>query len=100
MITKELFGYMPCGCKVYSYTLANDSITSVSILNYGGIIKNLWVKDKNGEVADVVCGYDDIDSYLTANAVIFPVGIINFLFRCCIILIPRSRRSDHRRQCR
>ncbi|MBP3378908.1 MAG: galactose mutarotase [Clostridia bacterium] len=67
MITKELFGYMPCGCKVYSYTLDNGSITSASILNYGGIIKNLWVKDKNGEVADVVCGYDDIDSYLTAN---------------------------------
>ncbi len=67
MITKELFGYMPCGCKVYSYTLDNGSITSASILNYGGIIKNIWVKDKNGAVADVLCGYDDIDSYLTAN---------------------------------
>ena len=66
MIQKELFGKLPCGCEVYSYTLTNDSITSVCILNYGGIVKNIWVKDKNGVAADVICGFDTLDGYLTS----------------------------------
>ncbi len=64
MITKELFGKLPAGADVYAYTLKNDSITSVTILNYGGVIKNLYVADKNGNIADVVCGYDCLDGYL------------------------------------
>jgi len=67
MIKKELFGNLPCGCEVYAYTLTNAGITSACILNYGGIIKNLWVEDKNGEKADVVCGFDCIEGYLTAG---------------------------------
>lgn len=67
MIKKELFGKLPCGCEVYAYTLSNDSITSVCILNYGGILKNIWVKDKNGVPADVICGFDSIDGYLTSG---------------------------------
>ncbi len=67
MITKDLFGKLPCGCEVYAYTLTNGSITSARILNYGGIIANLWVKDKNGTAADVVCGFDSIDGYLTSG---------------------------------
>ena len=67
MIKKELFGKLPCGCEVYSYTLSNGSITSACILSYGGIIKNIWVKDKNGVEADVVCGFDNIEGYLTSG---------------------------------
>ncbi len=67
MIKKELFGKLPCGCEVYSYTLSNNSITSACILNYGGIIKNIWVADKKGEIADVVCGFDNINGYLTSG---------------------------------
>ncbi len=67
MITKELFGTFPCGREVYAYTLKNSSITSVCILNYGGIIKNLWVADKNGVVADVVCGFDTLEAYCTSG---------------------------------
>lgn len=67
MITKELFGNLPCGCEVFAYTLSNASIASVCILNYGGIVKNIWVKDKSGVPADVVCGYDNIEAYLNAG---------------------------------
>ena len=66
-ITKALFGNLPCGCPVYAYTLENGTRTSTRILNYGGIIANLWVKDDQGEKADVVCGYDCIEGYLTAG---------------------------------
>jgi len=67
MIKKELFGKLPYGCEVYAYTLCNNGNVSARILNYGGIIANLWVKDKNGEPADVVCGFDTIDGYLTSG---------------------------------
>ena len=67
MIKKELFGKLPCGCEVNAYTLSNDSIVSVCILNYGGILKNIWVKDKNGVAADVICGFDTLDGYLTSG---------------------------------
>ena len=67
MIKKELFGKLPCGCEVYAYTLSNGSITSACILNYGGIIKNIWVKDKNCVEADVVCGFDNLEGYLTSG---------------------------------
>lgn len=67
MIKKELFGKLPCGCEVYAYTLSNCSDTSACILNYGGILKNIWVKDKNGTPADVICGFDSIDGYLTSG---------------------------------
>ncbi len=64
MITKELFGKKPCGCEVYSYTLKNNQGASVKILTLGGIIQSLNIPDKNGALADVVCGYDDVNSYL------------------------------------
>ena len=64
MIKKELFGKLRDGTEVYAYTLINDSIVSARIITYGGCMVNLWVKDKNGEAADVICGYDDLESYL------------------------------------
>ncbi len=67
MIIKEAFGISPCGSEVYAYTLKNNSIVSAKISNFGGTIISLWVEDKNGKVHDVVCGFDDIDGYLTSG---------------------------------
>ena len=66
-IEKKLFDKCPCGADVYAYTLKNASGTSVRILNLGGILANIWVKDKNGEAADVICGFDSVESYLTSG---------------------------------
>lgn len=67
MITKELFGKMPNGEEVYEYTLENEAGANVKILTLGGILRSINVPDKNGVLADVVCGYDDVDSYLTCG---------------------------------
>lgn len=67
MIKRELFDTMPCGSEVYAYTLSNDSIVSARIIDFGCTVVNLWVKDKNGDVADVVCGFDNINGYLNAG---------------------------------
>lgn len=67
MITKELFGKLPCGCEVYSYTVSNSSTTSFTCLNYGGILKNIFVPDKNGDLKDVIWGFDSLDSYVSSS---------------------------------
>ncbi|HTR80234.1 MAG TPA: aldose epimerase family protein, partial [Bacteroidota bacterium] len=36
----------------------------VSIINFGAIVTNIFVKDRNGKFADVVLGYDSLQSYV------------------------------------
>ena len=64
MIKRELFGTMPNGAEVYSYTLKNDFGANVKIITLGATIVSINVPDKDGVKADVICGYDDVDSYL------------------------------------
>lgn len=62
-ITKKSFGHMNDGTEVFSYTLDNNKNVKAEILSYGGIIRSLWVKDKNGEYCDVVLGRDSLEEY-------------------------------------
>lgn len=62
-ITKKYFGTMPNGEEVFSYELIGKNVRA-EILNYGGIIKNLWVKASSGEYVDVVLGRDSLEEYL------------------------------------
>ncbi|RYD90153.1 MAG: galactose mutarotase, partial [Sphingobacteriales bacterium] len=45
------------------YWLTNGKI-SVAVTNYGGRLVGLFVPDKNGELRDVVIGFDNIDQYI------------------------------------
>lgn len=63
-ITKSLYGTLSSGEAVYEYTLDNKKGISAQILTYGGIIKNLYVTDRNGVKTDVVLGRDTIEDYL------------------------------------
>ena len=63
-ITKTEFGTMPSGEKVYSYLLDNGQGLSAEILNYGVIINNLYVTDKNGIKTDGALGRDTLEDYL------------------------------------
>lgn len=62
-ITKADFGMTPDGEQIYVYTLDNGTIRA-EILNYGGIVKNLYVPDRNGNKVDVVLGRDTLEDYL------------------------------------
>ena len=52
------------GAAITEYTLTNPSGSSVSIINYGGTITSLKVKDKNNQLGDVVTGYDSLGGFL------------------------------------
>lgn len=69
-ITKSLYGTLKSGEEVYVYTLDNGRGVSAQILTYGGIIKNLYVTDKNGKKTDVVLGRDTLEDYLTNDGYI------------------------------
>lgn len=68
MIEKSYFDKMPTGEEVFSYTLTNSKGASVKILTLGGRINEINVPDKNGNFADVVCGFDNVKDYLNDTA--------------------------------
>lgn len=63
-IQKTTFGSLPDGRLVDLYTLTNNNGLIVKITNYGGIITELQVPDKHGQLADVALGFDSLAGYL------------------------------------
>ena len=55
------------GKKVYHYTLTNSQGMVVKVTNYGGIITSVLVPDKNGDLSDVVLGFDNLQQYTAPN---------------------------------
>jgi len=58
-VTSQPFGKMPDGTPVEIYTLS-DGPYEARITTYGGILVALKVPDRNGKMADVVLGFDDV----------------------------------------
>src|SRR5574344_1155481 len=54
------------GKKTDLYTLVNKDGYEVSITNYGGAICAIMVPDKNGKVANVIQGHDNIQSVINS----------------------------------
>ena len=61
---KKSFGKTSDGQAVDLYVLTNKNGAEVSITNYGGAVVSLKVPDRNGKLADVVLGYDNVDGYV------------------------------------
>ena len=62
-IQKAPFGTTTDGQKVDLYTLTNANGMVAKITNYGGIVTQLWVPDRNGKLGDIVLGFDDLKDY-------------------------------------
>lgn len=62
-IQKNKFGMTTDGQPVYAYTLTNPSGASMTAITYGGIITQIKVPDKNGNIGDVVLGFDNVQQY-------------------------------------
>jgi len=63
-ITKSNFGKLPDGTAVEQYTLTGSRGAFCKIITYGATVTELHVPDKNGQLADVVLGFDDLPGYL------------------------------------
>jgi aldose 1-epimerase len=66
-ITESAFGKLSDGTSVELYTLRNRHGMEATIMTYGGIVTSLKVPDRNGQLADVVLGYDKLDGYLKSS---------------------------------
>jgi aldose 1-epimerase len=63
-IAKTSFGTTPEGKEVDLYRLTNASGMSADIATVGGVIVRLSVPDRDGHLADVTLGYDNVNDYL------------------------------------
>lgn len=57
------FGETKDGKVINLYSLENKNGMQAQIINYGAILQSLCVPDKNGNFADVVLGYGELESY-------------------------------------
>lgn len=66
-ITKSIFGKTNEGIEVELFTLSNDNQVTVKITNYGAIITSIETPDKNGAITNIACGFEKLETYLSAE---------------------------------
>ena len=62
-VTTQSVGKLPDGTPIEIFTLS-DGAYEARIATYGGIVVSLKAPDRNGRIADVVLGFDDVDGYV------------------------------------
>jgi aldose 1-epimerase len=64
---KRTYGTTADGHAVEEYTLTNASGVEVKIITYGGAITSIKAPDRNGSLANVVLGFDNLKDYETKS---------------------------------
>jgi aldose 1-epimerase len=66
-ISKTAFGKTPDGEQVDLYTLTNTSGLRARIMTYGAIVVSLETPDRDGYLADITLGYENLQGYIENN---------------------------------
>jgi aldose 1-epimerase len=66
-VSKEAFGKLPDGSTAEAYTIKDPDL-EVRITNYGARIVSIRSKDRDGNAADVVLGYNSVEGYVAEKA--------------------------------
>lgn len=66
-IAKSDYGQTPDGQSVAQYKLTNASGMEVDVITYGGIITSWKAPDRNGKLANIALGFDNLAQYVTEN---------------------------------
>jgi len=61
---KKSYGTLTDGRAVDMYTLENKNGLKATVITYGAILVSLEVPDRNGELADIVLGWDTLEEYV------------------------------------
>jgi aldose 1-epimerase len=64
-ITTKNFGKTKDNKDVTLYSITNSNGVTAEVTDFGAILVNLLVPDKNGNKADVVLGYDSVEGYFS-----------------------------------
>lgn len=62
---RDRFATMPDGTAIDVFTLTNARGLELRAITYGGIITSLRTPDRNGQLADIVLGFDTLEGYLS-----------------------------------
>jgi aldose 1-epimerase len=65
-IEQKKFGSLPDGTAINIYTLSNGRVTA-KVMDYGTILTELWVPDRDGKPTNVVMGFDNLDQYVKGH---------------------------------
>ncbi len=65
--TVSHYGYLADQTEVTQVRLVNKQGVEVNVISYGGIITDILTPDKNGDMANIVLGMDNIKAYEDGN---------------------------------
>ncbi len=66
-VTVSEFGNTADGTPVKQYTITNSNRVTIKLIDLGATLREWLVPDKNGQVADVVFGFDDPAGYASKD---------------------------------
>jgi len=66
-VEKSPFGVLPDGTTVDLFTLKNPNGMVVKVITYGAIITEIHAPDRNGNLGDIVLGFDNLEAYLKGH---------------------------------
>ncbi len=61
---KEIFGRLPDGKEVEAFILTNSHGLRAKIMTYGATLISLEIPDRDGQLADIVLGHNNLEGYL------------------------------------
>ncbi|MFD1603310.1 aldose epimerase family protein [Flavobacterium artemisiae] len=60
----NLFGLMPDNQEIFSFELSNKNGMKVQLINYGATVTSIQIPLNDGNLVDVVLGFDNLQAYL------------------------------------
>lgn len=67
--TKKIFGILPDNTAIHSYKLTNRNGMQATIIDYGATVTSLMIPLENGQLIDVVLGFDNLENYLKSYSI-------------------------------
>src|SRR4051812_16710815 len=66
-VTKAPYGVLKDGTAIDQYALANQRGMTVKIITYGGIVTEIDTPDRDGKIANVALGFDNLADYVAKS---------------------------------
>jgi aldose 1-epimerase len=67
-VSVQPWGTAPDGAPVQLYTLTDGKGTTMRLSTYGATMQSLETPDKNGKVADIILGFDNVQGYIACSS--------------------------------
>lgn len=64
-INSKKIGFLADGKEVQMFELSDSKNLTVKIINYGAIITHVEMADRNGNIENIVCGFDNFEDYIS-----------------------------------